>query len=115
MDINKAYLILSNWVSSKTEPIDAVKLAMDILTNNFQAEFTARDEAVSSLSKEKIEHEETQKKLSETDDELVQAQRGWAETQTEKDARIAELEAEVEALKNPTPDEPSVESEVTPE
>lgn len=50
IDINLANQILSEEIVNTEKKSDIIKLALSILENKFQADFTVRDEAVKSAS-----------------------------------------------------------------
>lgn len=57
-DINEAHKILTENIAAKQKALDATQLALDILTNTFQAEFSARDSALDLFNKARQGHQE---------------------------------------------------------
>lgn len=111
MDINTASLILTESIVQDQKFIDVKKLALQVLEEKFQAEFTARDEALKLFSKKQVEMETVvnekaeltidytalniEKENLETESLAHITEKAELETAlTEKETKITELEDE---------------------
>ena len=94
MDIEKAKNILSGAILVKQQEMDAINLAINVLSNNFQAEFETRDRVVKELNDTYTTISEHETAITALEQEKVSLESVVAD----KDAVILSKETEIEAI-----------------